>query len=203
MTNVACISPPASGRSVEESIELTRRAAMGDATAARALICRVSGRVKNTCRYLTGKDDVDDFAQMTLIQMIASAGSFRGESSFEFWVDRITVRTVSKQLAKSSRRRHLREMVLSPCLVIGDVEQDVALKELRGRLIDQFMLLTEKQRGAVTLHYLYGYEAPEIADLLGVRLNAVRSRLRKGIRQLRRNILKDPCLREWVREGRI
>ncbi len=185
----------------EDDLALLRDVESGDPAAERTLVVRISGRGTRTCRYLAGDGDAPDLAQLAVLQVVQSAGSFRGECSLEYWVDRVTVRTAAKQFEKRSRRRQLREAHADPDPMVVDVEHQAALGQVRERLAFQFSRLSERQRGAVVLHYLYGYEISEIADLLGARINAVRSRLRKGLTQLRRYILADSCLREWVREG--
>ena len=137
-----------------------------------------------------------------MIALTHSAGSFRGESSLEYWVDRVSVQTVAKAFEKKKRRKRLRESVSVPGVESVDIEHQAALSQVREQLQYHFSLITEKQRTVVALHYLHDYEVPEIADLLDLKINAVRSRLRKGLKRLRRNILQDPCLRDWIREGR-
>lgn len=182
---------------------LVHRAAVGDEQAQRELICRFSDRVNRTCRYLIGPNDAEDMAQNVFMQILKSAAGFRGESSLDYWVDRITIRTVAKQFKKNSRRKELVGSMWEPGPEVVSIEQQVDVRDVRHRLVYHFSSLSEKQRRAVVLHYLFGYELAEIADLLDAKVNAVRSRLRKGLAKLRRNILTDPHLRDWVGEGRI
>ena len=114
----------------------------------------------------------------------------------------MTVQTVAKIFEKKKRRKRLRESVSVPGVESVDIEHQAALSQVREQLQYHFSFITEKQRTVVALHYLHDYEVPEIADLLDLKINAVRSRLRKGLKRLRRNILQDPCLRDWIREGR-
>ena len=192
--------PPKSDR--EPDLALTARVATGDPDASRELIFRVRNRVLDTCDYLVRKNDGADLAQLALMEVVRSAGSFRGESSLEYWVDRVTVQTAAKVFEKRDRRKRIRESTFVPGPESADVEQQAALGQIRRRLQYQLFRLSEKQRIVVVLHYLYDYEVPEMADLLGATLNAVKSRLRKGLFRLRKNILADPCLREWMREGK-
>jgi RNA polymerase sigma-70 factor (ECF subfamily) len=186
----------------DAELDMTRRAAAGDAQAQRQLVLRVLKRVQHTCGFLAGDGSGEDLAQMALVQVVRSAGGFRAESSLEYWVDRVTVRTAAKVFEKKSRRKRIRDSVSQPVPESVDIEHQAALGEVRERLCHHFSLITEKQRVVVVLHYLHDYEIPEIADLMSLNINAVRSRLRKGLKRLRSNILKDPSLREWIREGR-
>lgn len=46
----------------------------------------------------------------------------------------------------------------------------------------------ENQREAVLLHYFYGYKKREIARMTGASYEAVKSRIRQGLRKLRKEI---------------
>lgn len=185
----------------DDDRRLVQSAADGDPAAQKALVHRVSPRVSRTCRYLAGDNDAQNLAQVAVLEVLRSVKGFRGESSLDYWVDRVTVRTAAKQFEKRSRRERLFHQYAGPTETAADAEHQAAVGQIRERLAHHFSKLSEKQRGAVVLHYVYGYELPEIADLLGAKLNAVRSRLRKGLKQLRRGVLADPGLREWVQEG--
>ncbi len=202
MTKVAAIGQAGEKDTAEADLALTRQAAAGDPAAGRELICRVMERVQHTCDYLAGADDGEDLAQLALMQVVRSAGTFRGESSLLYWVDRVTVRTAAKTFEKQKRRRLLFASACLPRPETTDAEEGAALGQVRRRLRRHFAAISEKQRIVVVMHYLYEYEIPEIGELLDLKINAVRSRLRKGLKRLRRSILADPCLREWLREGK-
>ncbi len=120
----------------------------------------------------------------------------------EYWADRITVRTAGKVFAKRDRRKRIREAVFVPGPEVIDAERQTDLHKVRVRLTEHLQSLAEKQRIVVVLHYLYEYELSEISDLLGARLNTVRSQLVRGLKRLRPRILQDPGLAEWLREGK-
>jgi RNA polymerase sigma-70 factor (ECF subfamily) len=181
---------------------LTRRTAAGDKAAARKLIYRLMSRVHTTCEYLARGNDGADLAQTALVEIVRSAGSFREESTLEYWADRITVRTAGKIFAKRDRRRRIRETVFVPGPEVIDAEQQTDLYKVRARLTEHLLSLSENQRIVVVLHYLYEYEVSEISDLLGARVNTVRSRLVRGLKRLRPRILQDPGLTEWLRKGK-
>ena len=202
MKSVAAIGQTGTRDTSEADLALTRRVAAGEPAAQRELICRVMERIQHTCDYLAGTDDGEDLSQLALIQVVRSAGTFRGESSLLYWVDRVTVRTAAKTFEKHHRRKLLRSSTYVPPLETTDAEGRAALSQVRRRLRRHFADISEKQRVVVVMHYLYEYEIPEIAELLDLKINAVRSRLRKGLKRLRRSILADPCLREWLREGK-
>ena len=98
----------------DTDLMLTREAITGDPAAVRALIYRVMPRVRRTCRYLVNSNDAADLAQLSIMEVIRSAGSFRGESTLNYWVDRVTVQTAAKVFEKRSRRKRLRDAIWNP-----------------------------------------------------------------------------------------
>lgn len=120
----------------------------------------------------------------------------------EYWADRVTVRTAAKVFAKRDRRRRIRDAFFVPEHEPTDTERQAALGQVRVRLRHHLLALPEKQRIVVVLHYLHEYDVPEIAELIGERLNTVRSRLSRGLVRLRQRILADRGLKDWIREGK-
>ena len=192
---------PGEERTVDADFALTRSAAAGDPAAERQLLERVWPRVRKTCQCLGGDcGEGEDFTQLALIEVIRSAGSFRGESSLEYWVDRITVQTAAKEFQRKSRRKKLADAVWQPGPVTRTVDETAAASRMRQRLSTHFQRLSEKYRTAVVLHHLYDYEVSEIAEMTESNINTIRGRLRRGLRKLREAILADPVLREWIEE---
>ena len=185
-----------------EDVLLTRSAAGDDPAAKRRLLMRAVDRVHKVTSYLTrGASESEDLAQVAMVQIVQSAGSFRGESTLEYWIDRITVQTAAKHFEKRQRRKKLREGAWHPGPAVRDIEEEVALLEVRRRLSDLLSEISPPQRTAVVLHYLFGYEVSEIADLTRTKHHTVRGRLREGLKRIRHKILADPALRDWVQEG--
>jgi RNA polymerase sigma-70 factor (ECF subfamily) len=187
-----------------DDLELVRAAAAGDESACRGLADRLLDRVRSTAFYLAGgRADADDYAQLAMVEILRSAGTYRGESSLEAWAERIAVRTAMRRIKRGRAR---------PSLVsIDDVHEaspdpasDECLDRQRvsrrvARLLDT---LKPKHRVAVTLKLLFGHTIAEIAELTDTHPDTVDYRLRTGRKLLRKKILNDPLLREWIgREG--
>ena len=187
-----------------EDLELVRRASGGDPSAQRRFLDRVLGRVRKTTSFLVGaSSDAEDLTQQVLVELIRAAGSFRGESSLNYWVDRVTIQTAAKHLEKKDRRRRIRTSFWQPGVQQVSVEDRAARREIRVLVAAHLAELEPKQRFCIVLHYLYEYEVPEIAKMTGSKLNTVRGRLRRGLKQVRQSILSDPGLKEWIEEGML
>jgi RNA polymerase sigma-70 factor, ECF subfamily len=200
---IAAFDKEAGGDIRDADMTLIRGAASGDRASQRRLVERVMPRVEKTVVYLArGKSDTDDLVQLALIQIVRSAGSFRGDSSLDFWTDRVVLQTLAKQFEKRHRRQRLRESVWEfPAGVPAPVDEQAELAEIRGRLRLLLGRLPDKLRVALVLFCVYGYTAPEIAALTDTKTNTVRGRLRLGLGRLKKDISADPVLREWAELG--
>jgi RNA polymerase sigma-70 factor (ECF subfamily) len=161
-------------------------AAQGDRAATQGLLLELLPRVRNLVRYLASGDaDVDDIAQLTLVQLVRSFRTYRGEGSLRAWCDRITVRVALAYLRRRrSRERQTCELAPELYAVSSSSEQpdDYTLRRQAVHWLDE---LPNEQREAVVLHHIAGLSAPELAAELGVPFETARSRLRLGMNKLR------------------
>lgn len=128
---------------------------------------------------------VDDAAQEVFLVVHRRLGDFQGRSSLRTWLYGIVLRVAGNQ-RRSLRRSPATEAEPIPLTVddgrpgpAADAERSEALRLLE-RLLAQ---LDEEKREVLILADLERFTAPEIAELLGLGLNTVYSRLRAA-RQL-------------------
>lgn len=164
--------------------ELIARARAGDAGAWDELLAPYQDGIYNVIRARLNGDEV---AQEVLVEVLAEAygalRNFEGRSSLQTWLHKITVRTCNR----ATRREPRRGAVALP-EDLPDPEGDVAaLVESRMQaeaVRDAIRSLPEKLRAAVSLRYLGHHSYQEIADILGIPLGTVRSRLSAGMKRL-------------------
>ena len=182
-----------------DDLTLARAASKGDTPAVNKLINRVIDRVQKTISYLAnGSEDAKDLVQLALVQIVRSVGTFRGDCAIEYWADRIAVQTAAKHFERKKRRKKLREAVWHPPSVFYDMEEEIALLQVRRKLAEVIGTLPAKQRIPLVLFYLHGYEIAQIAEMTGAKINTVRGRLRYGRSRIRKKVLADPTLKRWV-----
>ena len=146
--------------------------------------------------------DADDLVQRSLIEILRSAGSFRGESSLETWADRIAARTAMRLIKQRARQAEVVTLVADPEpeeFLSGEDEAEKA--GLRRRLSGLLSRLSPERRSAVVLHYVHGYTVDEISEITETPANTVRDRLRMGKALLRKYILKDGEFGGGTEEG--
>ncbi len=172
-------------------LELMNRVARKDPVAQRLLVDRIGGRVVNVSRLLSGSAaDAEDAAQLSLMEILKSAESFRVAQSLEAWVDRITVRTTLRVRRRERERRGLLSRWLSPGFFPWGTPGSVPARDAGGveRFLDQ---LDPERRRAFVLHHALDYTVDEIAEATGAPPGTVKDRLVMARRALRRFIELD------------
>jgi len=141
--------------------------------------------------------NVEDFAQEALIRITANLGSFRGESRFTTWAQKIAMNVALTEL----KRRRWRDVSLQDLLAQREVAdrgptdpqltpeqlvlQNMVLGELR-RVVDQE--LTDRQREAVVAVLLEGMPISEVAKRMGTNQNALYKLLHDARKKLKRRM---------------
>jgi RNA polymerase sigma-70 factor (ECF subfamily) len=184
--------PPDAPVSLE--LETARRAAAGDRAAQTWLAGRVLAKVRKVARALTrAAADADDAAQLSVIEILRSAGSFRGESSLDHWAGRIAARTVLRYMARERRKPDTAADDLSRAAVAP--ARPASLAEALPRDVRDYLAqLPEPQRQAIVLHHALGYSLDEVAEMTKVSRNTVKGRLRLGAATLRKLVRREQKL---------
>jgi RNA polymerase sigma-70 factor (ECF subfamily) len=139
---------------------------------------------------------VEDFAQEALLKILDNLDSFRGESRFTVWAQKICVRTAFAEMRRSRWRDVSLEEVIdrqgedavSPADPVTDPElataKGIILADFR-RFIDED--LTERQRLAL-LAALGGMPLEAIADRMDTNRNALYKLLHDARKRLKRRM---------------
>jgi RNA polymerase sigma-70 factor (ECF subfamily) len=171
--------------------QLVAAARGGDRSSLDQLLRRHYDRIYAVCRRVTGNDaDAADAAQEAMIAIVRSLGKFDGRSSFGTWIYRIATNASLDEL----RRRRRRPLVSShrdDGSAVGDTEQadpdsGVRLDALADRMLLDAALagLAEDFRVPVVLRDVGDLDYAEIADVLGIPVGTVKSRIARGRAQL-------------------
>jgi RNA polymerase sigma-70 factor, ECF subfamily len=191
-----------SGRSrvnpAQSDLALMKLVAGGDAHAQRVLAHRLAPRVRRvTRRLLANAADADDAAQVSLMEILRSAQSYREEASIERWADRIAVRTALRQVREQRRRGWLfgsrddAEEPRSPEREREESEGQGAREETPRRLEEYLSELPMARREVLVLKHALGYTTDEIAELVDKPIGTIKDRLVAARKQIRRSILRE------------
>jgi RNA polymerase sigma-70 factor (ECF subfamily) len=147
-------------------------------------------------RTVQDSADAADLTQEVFVKVFRGVGSFRGESSLRTWIYRIALREASNQ--RRWWRRHKRqeipieqEMVASGCgepMQLKEMLADpsaspceLAMREENREWVEAALhQVPEPFRTALILRDIEGFAYDEVAEILGVNLGTVKSRLSRG-----------------------
>ncbi|GAA5514195.1 ECF RNA polymerase sigma factor SigE [Deinococcus carri] len=147
-----------------------------------ALVRRHAGRVHRVAAGTVGAGAADDVVQEVFISVERHLGGFRGEAQFTTWLHRVTLNACHKALAV---RRHLPLEDAPEPVAPHNPVQAGEQADLRERLAWAMRQLPPEQRDVLTLRELSGLDYAEIAEVLGLELGTVKSRLNRGRAALR------------------
>lgn len=130
---------------------------------------------------------LEDVTQEVFLVLHRRRAEFRGGSSVRTWLHGIALHTARRHRAKLDRRR-LKDQTLEPAASPPTPEAEVGQRRALQRLDELLAELGDEQREVFVLAEIAELPAPEIAELLGVKLNTVYSRLRLARNHLRRTL---------------
>jgi RNA polymerase sigma-70 factor (ECF subfamily) len=176
---------------LDVDVELVERHRCGDSQAFDEVYARFEEMVYHLAFRLSGNcEEAADLTQEVFLRVYRHLGSFGGRSSLKTWIFRIAINHCRDRL---SRWRPLTQPMGSdagegevayPDPARGPEELAVAADEGR-RVTSGLARLPQAFREAVVLRDIEGLSYEEIAEVLGVRIGTVRSRIARGRDQLR------------------
>lgn len=183
-------------RSREASAEdLVAAARAGDRAALEQLLARYQGHIWRFGLKMCGHPhDAEEVLQETMLAVARSIRSFRGEASLSTWLFKIARSFCIKQ-----RRRHKApeagddgeqprdgEGLGSDALAAGsDPEEALASRQLERALQQAIAHLPAKYREVFLLRDVEGLSAQETAEILGLQVATVKTRLHRARAQVR------------------
>ena len=155
---------------MDELTRLASAAGQGDRIALAAFVRGSQADVWRLCRHLGDADSADDLTQETYLRAIPALASFRGDASARTWLLGIA-RRVCADAVRSARRR--RALVPRPRRSEPDHAGAAALGVLVASLDDD-------RRSAFVLTQVLGLSYAEAAEVCGVPVGTIRSRVARA-----------------------
>jgi len=186
----------------DKDAEIVRAFQAGDKAAFDKLVLKHKDKLFNLIYwYLGDYQEADDCAQETFIKAFISLKKFRFESVFSTWLYRIAINTCKNRLKSAAYMWKKKTVSLensegsrgfNNSLEIPDESLSPANElEIKERLILIQMgidSLPEEQKRMVVLRDIQGLTYEEIADITGLNLGTVKSRLSRGRLELRNKL---------------
>jgi RNA polymerase sigma-70 factor (ECF subfamily) len=165
------------------SRELLDRCRRGEAEAFEELVERTRRRVFTLAFRLVGdRHEAEDVAQEAYLRMYRGLPGFRGDSSFDTWMYRITANAAVSHL---KRRGRFGDVVDDPDMVVRVPDPGSADPVDRDEIQRALGALSIPQRTVLLMKDAYGFSCQEIADELGVTEGAVKVRLHRARKRLK------------------
>ena len=170
--------------------KLLERAQNGDVRAFEELIGRHEKMLYNIAlRTMKNHADAADMAQESILKLYRALPSFKGNCGFAVWAARVVVNTCLDELRRKARREQpTEEETLTAALVDESAEQAFARKELRERIALAIDSLDADYRVAITLRDIEGMSYMEIAQVTGLAMGTVKSRINRARKLLAKKL---------------
>jgi RNA polymerase sigma-70 factor (ECF subfamily) len=184
----------------EPSVALVRRAQAGDRDALSTLVQSQQTYVYSIAMSLMHNPaDAADMTQEAFIRLMRSLGTYRAETKFTTWLYRLVTNICLDGLRRRGRpidsldepsSGQAGEDAQTSGERLADTdrwtqpEQELELRESAAEVREALASLQATQRLALTLHYFEDLRYEDIADVMGLPLNTVKSHIRRGKERL-------------------
>ena len=167
--------------------QLVARVLAGDRNAFRVLAERHYVGVYRLCRsILKSSEDSEDATQEIFVRAFQALAQYAGRGSFGGWLRRMTVNHCLNRIQSSSARHSAGSISIDVMAeTLPASEERLLRSEAQSRIRVELNCLPAAQRSALGLRLLEGLSYEEIADIMGVPVNSVRSWLHRGRARLR------------------
>jgi RNA polymerase sigma factor (sigma-70 family) len=168
--------------------EWVQKAQAGDREACIRLLREVETAVYRTAYYLMGNEhDALDATQEALLRIYNRISSYKGQSRFETWAQRIVTNICIDHFRRKKREVPYPEEIHPADPKAGPaVERAGVVMDLR----EAIRRLPPPQRTAIVLRYMHDFSYEEIAEAMELPLNTVKSHLFRARKKLQ----------EWLSE---
>jgi len=170
----------------DEDAELVRLAQDGDVRAFEALVVKYQRRLaKHVSRYLRSADDIEDVVQEAFIRAYRGLPSFRRDSAFYTWLYRIATNCAFSFRARTPWLERLEEPDSDeerpghePSTSEGeDPERRLMANQIAESVRRGLDRLPAELLEAITLYEVEGKSYAEIAQMAGIPIGTVRTRI--------------------------
>jgi RNA polymerase sigma-70 factor (ECF subfamily) len=147
------------------------------------VVMKYSTMLYRICVVMLGNEaDAQDAVQDTLCKYLERTGGFTDQEHEKAWLIK-----VAQNRCRDMRRFNLRHPKI-------DIEEITASYEdpEYSEMLTELIGLPLSVKSVVYLHYIEGYKTAEVAELLGISVNAVKKRLQRGREMLRLKLEEDP-----------
>jgi len=175
---------------------LIKRAQSGDIDAFEDLIRAYEKKIYSIAyNMMNNREDAQDVTQETVLKIYRSLRMFNGKSTFSAWIYKVTTNTCLDELRKRKHTSLSIEKMAEDGLQLGDEayssEELLSQKLLGQRISTEIDTLSTDYKLMIVLRDVQGMSYQEIADMTGISIGTVKSRINRARKQLREKL--DDC----------
>lgn len=163
-------------------LDLIQMACQGDAAAIQEVLQQYHPSIVHFARRYCAASDLEDAVQETLWTVYQKIGTLRTPQAFISWTFQIVRHHCYRYLSLNRQSTEAMDQ-LTYLESVG--EQDVLYQELKQDIVQALAKLPVAYRQIVILRDIEGYTAPEVAEMLNITVETVKSRLHRGRNELR------------------
>ena len=138
---------------------------------------------------MTGNDAVaEDLVQDVFIRILKYRHTFRADSRFDTWAFRIARNVRADHFRSRQSRETPLDEAAEPATGGASTDDAFELDRQAARLRRALLLLREDQRELFVLARYRGMKYEAIADLLGVEVGTIKTRMQLGMKKMRERL---------------
>ncbi len=161
---------------MRENTELVQQAREGNARAFSKLYREIYQDLYRFALYtLKNSHDAEDAVSETVMDAWAQIRSLRNTGAFRAWIFKILSNKCRQRLKLYGSRTE--ELAEDLCAAARDTEEDMDVRSA-------FSKLEEEERMILSLHIFGGYTSREVAQMLDMNDNTVRSRQKRALEKM-------------------
>ena len=159
-----------------------RRAREGDPAAFERLYRSTAPRIHTLARRLGGRGHADELVQIVYVRAWRKLGTFRGDSLFSTWLERLALNAILGERARSrataERERRSADSARELAAAVDRRPEAGSVRELD--LEAALLELPDGAREVFVLHDVEGQPHAEIARALGITIGTSKSQLHRA-----------------------
>ncbi len=177
---------PFDASDAETDDALLARYARGDAAAARALTARLAPKAfSHALRVLGDRMEAEDVAQDAMMRLWTIAPKWRaGEAKVSTWLYRVTANLCTDRLRRGGRAGPALDDIPEPEDPMPGADARLLAASRAEAIKAALHGLPDRQRQSIVLRHFEGLANPEIAEVLGISVEAVESLTARAKRAL-------------------
>lgn len=159
-------------------------------------------------RMLSDSAEASDVVQEIFLKVFRNIGGFKGEAALKTWIFKIAFSEILNRLRwwkrryrfatvslddhhngnngngnGSGYRHHVADSRPTPAEILESKEQEAAIQQALGKL-------SSDHRSIIVLRDIEGFSYTEIADVLGISIGTVKSRLARARGDLKKSLMR-------------